>query len=189
MFHSTLKDDTMNDDIGGGRVRWRGWPRWPGILAAAVCIALMTAACGGGTSAGSGASPSATSTYAKEVAYAQCMRSHGVPKFPDPDSNGNFDINGNSINLHSAQVQSAQKACKSLAPNLAQSGQSQAQNATLALKFAQCMRSHGVLKYPDPSSNGSSHISASSGINPQSPAYKKAQQACQPIMTGQQSGG
>jgi hypothetical protein len=189
MFHSTLKDDTIHDDIGGGRVRWRGWPRWPGILAAAVCIALMTAACGGGTSAGSGASPSATSTYAKEVAYAQCMRSHGVPKFPDPDSNGNFDINGNSINLHSAQVQAAQKACKSLSPVLGQSGQSQAQNATLALKFAQCMRSHGVLKYPDPSSNGSSHISASSGINPQSPAYKKAQQACQPIMTGQQSGG
>jgi hypothetical protein len=161
------------------------------MLVVTAGIALLTAACGGGsgTAAGSSASPSATSTYAKEVAYAQCMRSHGVPNFPDPDSNGQFDINGNSINLHSAQVQSAQNACKSLSPLLGQSGQSQAQNATLALKFAQCMRSHGVPKYPDPSSNGSFHISVSSGINPQSPAYQAAQRTCQPIMTGHQPGG
>jgi hypothetical protein len=158
------------------------------MLAAAASISFLTAACGGGgATAGAGASPSAASTYAKEVAYAQCMRSHGVPSYPDPDSNGQFDLNGATINIHSAAYQSAQNACKSLQPALP--GQSQAQNASKALKFAQCMRSHGVPKYPDPSSNGSFHISVSSGINPQSPTFKAAEQACQSLMTGQQSGG
>jgi hypothetical protein len=180
--------NTMNNDTCGSRVRWRGWPQGAAILIVIVSIALLTAACGGGTSAGSGASPSATSTYAKLVAYAQCVRSHGVPNFPDPSSNGAF--NASSINLHSAQVQSAQNACKSLQPNLGTSGQSQAQNVTQKLKFAQCMRSHGVPNFPDPSSNGKFQISKS--INTQSATYKKAQQACQSITSsgpGQQSGG
>jgi hypothetical protein len=164
------------------------WPRAT-ALAVTAGIALLTAACGGGgTSAGAGASPSATSTYAKEVAYAQCMRSHGVPSYPDPDSNGAFNASG--INLHSAQVQSAQKACQSLAPNVGQSGQSQAQNAAQALKYAQCMRSHALPTFPDPGSNGSFHFSIKSGINPQSATYQKAQQACQSMDPGlPQAGG
>jgi hypothetical protein len=160
------------------------------MLTAAAGIALLTAACGGGgAAAGSGASPSASSTYAKEVAYAQCMRSHGVPQYPDPNSNGQTDLNGATINMQSAAFQSATKACQSLAPNLGQSSNSQQQNVTNALKFAQCMRSHGVPQYPDPDSNGSFHISVSSGINPQSPTFEAAEQACQGLMTGQQSGG
>jgi hypothetical protein len=178
----------MNNDTGDSRGRWRGWPRWAGLLAVMVSIALQTSGCGGGTSAGSGASPSATSTSAKLLAYAQCMRSHGVPNFPDPSSNGAFNASG--INLHSAQVQSAQNACRSLS-QLGPSGQSQAQDVTQKLKFAQCMRSHGVPNFPDPSSTGAFHISVKT-INTQSATYKKAQQACQSIMPGpgrQQSGG
>jgi hypothetical protein len=181
----------MNDKLTGGRARWRGWPQGAAILIVMVSIALLTAACGGsGASAGSGASPSATSTYAKLVAWAQCMRSHGVPNFPDPSSNGAF--NANSLNLQSPQMQSAQNACKSLQPtNLGTSGQSHAQDLTQKLKFAQCMRTHGVPNFPDPSSDGAFHISIKS-INTQSATYKKAQQACQSIMSsgpGQQTGG
>jgi hypothetical protein len=179
----------MNNDTGGSQARWRGWPQGAAILIVMVGIALLTAACGGGTSAGSGASPSATSVQAKAVAWAQCMRSHGVPDFPDPSSNGAF--NASSLNLQSSpQGQSAMNACKGLQPNLGASGQSQAQDLTQKLKFAQCMRTHGVPSFPDPSSNGAFHISIKT-INTQLATYKKAEQACQSIMSsgpGQQTG-
>lgn len=48
----------------------------------------------------------------------------------------------------------------------------------VALKFSQCMRSHGVTSFPDPGSGGSLEITPGSGINPQSPAFQTAQQAC-----------
>ena len=45
------------------------------------------------------------------IAYAKCMRSHGVTNFPDPDpsTGDSFDLQG--IDVNSSQVQSADKAC------------------------------------------------------------------------------
>jgi hypothetical protein len=45
------------------------------------------------------------------IAYAKCMRSHGVANFPDPDpsTGDSFDLQG--IDVNSSQVQSADKAC------------------------------------------------------------------------------
>lgn len=48
----------------------------------------------------------------------------------------------------------------------------------VALKFSQCMRSHGVSNFPDPGSSGDITITPSSGLNPQSPSFQSAQQAC-----------
>lgn len=45
------------------------------------------------------------------VQYAKCMRAHGVPNFPDPGSNGTFDVGG--INPDSSQIQQADRACSS----------------------------------------------------------------------------
>jgi hypothetical protein len=45
-------------------------------------------------------------------------------------------------------------------------------------KFASCMRKNGVPNFPDPSSGGTIAITPSSGINPTSPAFQKAQKAC-----------
>jgi hypothetical protein len=76
-------------------------------------------------------------------------------------------------------------------PNFAQSGQSQAQNVAQALRYAHCMRSHGVPNFPDPNSNGAFHFSIKSGINTQSATFLAAQRACQSILPGigQQAGG
>ena len=46
-----------------------------------------------------------------------------------------------------------------------------------ALQFAQCMRAHGVSNFPDPTGQGI-QIAPGSGINPQSPAFQRAQNAC-----------
>jgi len=51
------------------------------------------------------------------------------------------------------------------------------------LKFAQCMRSHGVSNFPDPGSHGGGfQVQLAGGTNPSSPAFQAAQQACQKIL-------
>jgi hypothetical protein len=46
--------------------------------------------------------------------YARCIRSHGVPNMPDPDSMGRLDIGpGTDVDVNSPQFQTAFQACKS----------------------------------------------------------------------------
>jgi hypothetical protein len=123
------------------------------------------------------------------VAFAQCMRSHGVPSFPDPVE-GRVTMRGgpnSALNPSSPQFKTASEACKSLAPHPnvspAQSAEFQAQ----ALKFSACMRSHGLPNFPDPSFSGGTvqlSIKAASGIDPGSPQFQSAQKACQSLQPG-----
>lgn len=57
-----------------------------------------------------------------------------------------------------------------------------------ALKFSQCMRSHGVPNFPDPAPGGGFVFQAGSGLNPSSPAVKSAQAKCQKYMGGSTPG-
>lgn len=54
-----------------------------------------------------------------------------------------------------------------------------ASNADPALKFAQCMRSHGVSNFPDPTAQGEIAVNPS---EVQSPAFQTAQQVCQKFL-------
>ena len=47
------------------------------------------------------------------------------------------------------------------------------------LKYAQCMRSHGVVDFPDPSSNGTISVS---GTVSQSPQYPAADNTCRKLL-------
>jgi hypothetical protein len=47
-----------------------------------------------------------------DVKFADCMRSHGYPSFPDPDGRGVFNLPG-TINSNSAQFNSASQTCRS----------------------------------------------------------------------------
>jgi len=47
-----------------------------------------------------------------------------------------------------------------------------------ALKYSQCMRSHGVVNFPDPTSGGGINLSSGSGIDPNSPQFQAARKAC-----------
>jgi hypothetical protein len=165
----------------GGRVRRAG----PLALALAVA-GVLAAGCAGGSSgpgvAGvSSASPSPTATVSGEaeaLQYAACMRSHGVPDFPDPTvQNGSvgFSITaGDGVDQNSPQYQSARQACSSLrGGGTANPGSG---NLAKELKFAQCMRSHGVPDFPDPNKNGG--FSGTSTVNPASPTFQNAQSTC-----------
>ena len=46
--------------------------------------------------------------------YSLCMRSHGVPNFPDPDKQGGFTFDDGVVNPKSSQFQMAQTTCGNL---------------------------------------------------------------------------
>jgi hypothetical protein len=47
-----------------------------------------------------------------------------------------------------------------------------------AIALASCMRAHGVPNFPDPPAGGAGVNLGGTGIDPQSPAFKSAQQTC-----------
>jgi hypothetical protein len=157
------------------------------VLAAA---ATALAACG---SSGSGSATDASAGKSnKALAFAQCMRSHGVSNFPDP-SGGRLNLQiqrtpgGTSVNgvqVNAPAFQSAMNACKADLPNGGTPRPPSAAQRQAALRFAQCMRSHGVPNFPDPQVSGSGVIikAAGQGIQLNAPAVQAAQQACQPLM-------
>ena len=58
-------------------------------LAAMAGVALLAAACGGSSPSSATGGPARAQAA---LAHARCMPSHGVPDFPDPDSNGDFNL-------------------------------------------------------------------------------------------------
>lgn len=166
----------------------RGMGRRAGLVAVATLAAgVLAAGCSSGSSgpgvagaAPPSASPSATSSGSAEaqaLAYAKCMRSHGVPDFPDPTvKNGSvgFDFSASTVNQNSAAYSSARQACQSLrGGGTANPGSA---NYAAELKFSKCMRSHGVPDFPDPNKRGG--FSGTSSMNPSSPTFQNAQSLC-----------
>ena len=120
-------------------------------------IALL-GACGSkepaGTTSGGG-SGTTVATRTQAVRFSDCMRSHGIGDFPDPDASGQLTIDGiandSSIDTNSAAFTQALTACKSLEPAGFTGNTRSAQQQAGALQFAQCVRDHGVKDFPDPS--------------------------------------
>ena len=56
-------------------------------------------------------------------------------------------------------------------------------------QLAKCMREHGVTNYPDPAADGSMQIGGQSGLNPEDPTFKAAEQACAQYRPAAPSGG
>jgi hypothetical protein len=158
---------------------------------AIAAIGLAAAACGGSTggSSSKASSSSGTTDEAKLEKYSQCMRSHGVPSFPDPvDGRLSPTVRkGGPLDPSNPQFQSAQKACRSLAPAGALGGSAPSHSQQSGqLKFAACMRKNGVPDFPDPQGG---HIVAGGNLNPSSPQFQSAVQACQKLIPGGIGGG
>jgi hypothetical protein len=158
------------------------------LLTAGAC-AVAVAACGSSnnTSAG-GVDPG----HNQFVAFSQCMRSHGVPNFPDPNSSGGISITPSSgLNPRSPAFQSAQHQCFKLLPG-GGPGHARPQDGPRMLRLAQCMRAHGLTSFPDPTiaptggdpPSGSAIVingyefKLGAGLDPASPAFQSAMSAC-----------
>jgi hypothetical protein len=117
--------------------------------------------------------------------FSACMRKHGVPSFPDPDGQGAITIHsGMGIDPGSPAFRSARAACEKLLPNGGEPTPAQiAQRQQQLLAFSACMRAHGIKDFPDPSNGGLQvHSTPGSDINPNNPAFQRAQQACRKYM-------
>jgi hypothetical protein len=77
----------MNGNTGGNR-----GPRRAGALAVVAAVALLTAGCGIHISFGDSSASTGSATYRASLAYAQCMRAHGLPNFPDPHPSERFSF-------------------------------------------------------------------------------------------------
>src|SRR5690349_25028105 len=95
-----------------------GTQRTP-TLATAVLV-LLAACSGGAPSTGSGGSPKAAGATSSPsaVAYSACLRSHGVPNFPDPDSSGQLPKgDAQRFGVSGSQLQTARQVCQHLLPD------------------------------------------------------------------------
>ncbi len=165
------------------------------IASAALSCALLVAACGSSSNPSSAQTGTGSSLSGSLVKFSACMRSNGVPGFPDPSTSqgpNSFGIDGYNFNLpsnlnsQSPAYEAADKTCRGLIGG----GSSSPRNPELvakakqsALAHAHCMREHGVPNFPDPTvsanAEGITVSSGGAGLNPRSPAFQQAQKACQ----------
>ncbi|MCW3015539.1 MAG: hypothetical protein JWO02_2631 [Solirubrobacterales bacterium] len=164
----------------------------PTMLAATAATLLLTA-CGGG-SGGDGASAGQPDD-AKRLAFAACMRKAGVDVQVQGGSGG---AERSTVRVPKgiapARMEKIQGDCakKTGGGPKAPSKAEQAKFLDQALKFSRCMRAHGV-DLPDPQATGTGGIvmkagPGGGGIDPSSPAFQRAQKACESFMPGGKGG-
>lgn len=153
-----------------------------------------TTGTGASTSAGGG-TDDGTTDRDQAVRFAECMRSHGVTAFPDPDGSGQLTLdgiaNGSSIDPSSAAFTDALAACKDLEPAGFTGHERNAQEQADALQFAQCVRDHGVKDFPDPDPDEplvNTNLIPSSAETGGMAALNAAMQACNADVAGQLGG-
>jgi hypothetical protein len=125
----SMADPVLNKDgmpTNGVRINAGGSPQAAGVQAGQACRSQLQAAM-----KASGKSPSTPSPadQAKAEKYAKCMRTHGVPDFPDPQTTGGGGIQikgggpgSSDLNPDSPVFQKAQKVCAFLRPGKAGQG-------------------------------------------------------------------
>ncbi|HEX6763463.1 MAG TPA: hypothetical protein VF094_11750 [Gaiellaceae bacterium] len=177
------------------------------VLAIAA-FALVAAGCGGsgsarvasvasstttrGSSSTNSSAQSALARFQTPLAYARCIRAHGVPNFPDPDSKGAFDKQALRSPTANPRYQTASETCHRrgsvLGPGVQPSHLGVRQMMNDLLSFARCVRSHGVPNWPDPSANAegpdSPGFGNTPGVDTQAPQVLDAIGTCQHLVPG-----
>jgi hypothetical protein len=141
-------------------------------------VVVLAVACGGGSPGTAGSPGAGQVRLAQALAFAHCMRSHGAPDFPDPNTSGGFTIKPS--NSSSANVPQAHAVCAHLYPNEGKKPADPAQRAAQqrqALAFAACMRRHGIANFPDDWSGNVGQLT-SAGIDPNAPQLNAALTKC-----------
>jgi hypothetical protein len=145
-----------------------------------------------------GSSAASGGLTAKMLEFAHCMRSHGVSGFGDPGAPGTpgrgslansgaprMTYLGNGYNPNSPAVQAADRACRKYAVATPVTPATAVRVQAEQLKYAHCMRAHGVPGFPDPSPEGG--FSIPNSVDENSPAFQAAERACkdlQPALPG-----
>ena len=180
------------------RLRLRAVLLPPGLVG----LSLLVSACGGSPGSqvarlgstttnisNTNSQPAVPARQRGAVAFSRCIRSHGVPNFPDPDSNGSLPAGAKQIARDNPRFQPAQAACHDLLPNsaLPTGRPSQPELRKLegdALRFSRCMRAHGVPTWPDYTIRGGIPIFDlhQTSIDPNSTQIVASQASCQSLL-------
>lgn len=162
-------------------------------IAAVAALSLLATGCGSGGSAGvasvASSTTTATPTLSGPLAYTHCMRVHGVPSFPEPDSSGGIPKSHviAAREANPSRFDAANNACSHLVPNGLGPPPTQITAADQAdyLKAAACMRRHGFPNFPDPTfPNNSVRFNVPSTINKNSPLAVRAVTKCRKLIPG-----
>ena len=180
------------------------WRRTAAAIIAATALALLAACGGSSSSTGSGGTPNAgqAASSPSAVAYSHCIRSHGVPNYPDPGSDGALPKgDAQQFGVSSSQLQAAETDCQNLYPandgaiqqceTTGDCPQAVVQQAlTIMREYARCMRSHGVPRWPDPTLDSEGRPSfdvSAAGLTHQythSPALESKDSECERLVGG-----
>jgi hypothetical protein len=169
---------------------WRGARHVLVIGLGLLAAALVLAACGG-----SNPPSSSTSAHVEDAfKFSKCMRENGIKDFPDPKvtPGGGTQLSFKGEGVNQGTMEAAQKACQ----HFQEEGQGGAElgpreegeDEKALLKFARCMREHGVEVHAAVS-HGGIQVGirggpGGKGPNPNSPVLKAAQEACQALLPG-----
>lgn len=147
--------------------------------------ALLVGACGSTKPA------THSSSGGPAVAFAKCMRAHGVD-IPDPSATNRRIQLPAGENPFSTSFKTAQASCNKYGPFGGAPSQASAQQKASMVKLSKCMRRHGVTGFPDPVSSPPSSpagmalafgapgafIVIPNTIDIQSPVFKHAATTC-----------
>lgn len=121
------------------------------------------------------------------VRFASCMHSHGVNGLPNPVADpAAFK---HSLTTTTPTYISAMDTCQRLLPGQQTDSQGSAHSRKqidAMLAFARCIRSHGLSRFPDPTSTGELNhaMLAQAGIDLHQPAVVQAADACVSVTHG-----
>ena len=152
----------------------------------AAALLLVAAGCGGGK----GSSTGTTTTPTGAFAFASCMRAHGVPDWPYPDSSGHFDKTRlRALGYSQARMQALERPCAGLLPSTGVGSQTPQQRQTRLAderSFARCMRGHGIANFPDPTVQAGLTVEMveAQGIDVHAQAFLRIVQRCLPASHG-----
>jgi hypothetical protein len=168
---------------------------------AALYVTVLLAAAVSGCRSG-GAHPSASSTSINSALtdqqllaiarqYSQCLREHGLTRFPDPTlSDGRLRYDpAHDPKADMDANPAAVAACKSIADRLRAPTKKDKQytgaEKLKLVEYARCIREHGVPEWPDPDSDGAFTLTVA--LEQENPETRiiPAQKACQRYWSGE----
>jgi hypothetical protein len=171
-------------------------------LLAVAGAGMLLLACGGSKPGASAAAREQASEHEAEVKlarFARCLREHGVDATASTGPGGHgfgLKVSGKAGSGGPQAMDAAQRACSRYQPqpkkvNL--SPQEKVQHEEAVLKFAKCMREHGIDVHAS-APEGRIQIQikggpGSGGPNPESPAFQAAQTACQKLLPAKRGPG
>jgi hypothetical protein len=154
------------------------------LILISICMAGGAAACSAAGASGShgGGSQGGGTEQAMTVMrqLARCIRSHGMPGFPDPVINpltGAPDWPQDAPDIPGSIQQACHSIANRLPPDVQNSQPPTARSMQALVRFARCMRSHGVPNWPDPNALGEFPLTTQMSIQFKA-ADRRATNAC-----------